>query len=170
MEKAIRSIYSEIGVEEYYSNFSNQYFNPHEKIIQKIINQLEQNKLIGNKVLDLCCGSGEVTRYLQDKETIGLDPFTYKIYKEKTQCRCYNYSFNDIVNGKLNEEFDTIICSFALHLCKKSLLYTLLWRLRELSNTLIVISPNKKPNCDNISGWLLVDEFEIERIKTKVYK
>ena len=170
MRQSIRNLYSELGVDEYYLNHSKTYINYHEKAISKIISKLENEYCIGNKILDLCCGNGEVTKYLHNKYVIGSDLYMYKIYTQNTLNKCYSYSFYDIANGKLKEQFDTIICSFALHLCQKSLLPKLLWELRNISNTLVVISPNKKPNCDNISGWLLVDEFEIDRVKTKIYK
>lgn len=71
--------------------------------------------------------------------------------------------------GKLKEEFDTVICSFALHLCEESMLPMLLWKLKEITSTLIVISPHKRPDCNNISGWFLVDEILLNRVRMKVY-
>lgn len=169
---AIRNEYQKVGVDEYYKENAYTYINPHEDIVHNLLDKAIENKLIGKKVLDLCCGSGEVSRHLKkiDCQIVGVDPYTYDSYQLKTGNKVLPYSFIDIALGKITEKFDTIICSFALHLCPKSLLPNLLWNLGQISNTLIVISPNKNPNCDNISNWILVDEFTSSRVKMKVYQ
>ena len=169
--KAVRNEYSEIGVENYYLKHSKDYSNPHEEIIKKLLKIAEQNNFIGKRVLDLACGSGEVTSALLnfDHEIIGLDPYTADLYNEKTSNKVLRLSFKDIILGKLNQKFDTIVCSFALHLCDISMLPNLLWRLSEISNILIVITPHKRPDCDMISSWLLVDEILMNRVRMRIY-
>ena len=83
-------------------------------------------KCIGENILDLCCGSGEITLSLPNYNVIGLDPYTNKSYYNRTRKNSLNLTFQDIANGKLENNFDCIICSYALHLCDKSLLPLLL--------------------------------------------
>ena len=169
--KAVRNEYAKIGIENYYLKHSKDYSNPHREIIKKLLNIAEQKNLIGKKVLDLACGSGEVTSVLlnYDHEITGLDPYTADLYREKTSNKVIKLSFKDLVLGKLSEKFDTIICSFALHLCDKSMLPDLLWKLSEISDTLIVITPHKRPDCDMISSWVLVDEILTDRVRMRIY-
>lgn len=174
----IRNQYETLGVEEFYKQNGEKYRNPHELVISKVVEKAISDNLIGESVLDLCCGSGEITTLMGSRKTVGLDPYTSEAYKKRTGKSCVNLNFVQISNGDLKEEmkklnigkFDTIICSFALHLCPPSLLYRVLWQLRDASSSLIVISPNKKPNCDNISGWNRTNSFEIDRVKLIAYQ
>ena len=45
--------------------------------------------------------------------------------------------------GKMKEEFDLIICSFALHLAPESMLPNILYNLN--TKHLLILSPHKKP-------------------------
>lgn len=172
MHTAVRNGYAELGVKNYYIKHAHDYANPHEKIVHKLLKTAEENNYIGERVLDLCCGSGEVTVELSkyNHRIRGLDPYTGEVYCERTGNPVLNMTFKDIALGKLEETFDAIVCSFALHLCDESMLPTVLWNLKEVSNTLIVISPHKRPDCDNVSGWTLVDEILLDRVRMKVYK
>ena len=180
--KSIRENYEKFGVDGYYKNNADTYSNPHIKIIQNLMNTLtERLDLSGQNILDLCCGTGEITSILNNlsnlnsenikdiKEIKGLDPYTYKIYTERTDKYCYPFDFKDIATGKLTENFDTVICSFGLHLCEKSLLPTVLWQLSRISRTLIIITPNKNPNCSK-SEWVLLDEIIQDRVKLRIYQ
>ena len=142
---SIRSIYESIGVEAFYSS-GMEYENPHARQIEALIRNNSAALPLEN-VLDLACGTGLVTSVLKTlgHPVIGLDPFRSAEYTTRTGCPCYRMSFKDIVNDGLPKEFSCIICSFALHLCKHSMLPDLLWRLSERSNTLVVISPSKFP-------------------------
>lgn len=166
---SLRTSYEELGVEKYYMNHGEDYKNPHEKIIQRLVNEAILRNFVGDKVLDLCCGSGEVTAVLGDREITGVDPFTEVAYFKRTGRELLVLDFQDISNGKLVENYDTVICSFAMHLCPKSLLPSLLWQLGQISKTLIIITPNKKPNCDKIANWVLVEEFMDSRVRMQVY-
>lgn len=166
---SIRNSYAEVGVDNFYVRNGHNYKNPHENTIIELIEKVKNEGLIGKKVLDLCCGSGEITRLLNGYDVIGVDPYTHIAYEKRTGKKASSLSFKDIVEGKLEGNFDTIICSFALHLCPESMLYDLLWNLGSCSNQLIVISPNKKPDCDNISGWKLVNEYYEKRVRLKNY-
>ncbi len=169
--KAVRDEYAKIGVKNYYLIHSKDYSNPHEATIIKLLTIAEKMNYIGKKVLDLCCGSGEVTSCLEkyDHEITGLDPYTTEAYYNRTKKTALKLSFKDIVNGFLKERFDCIISSFAMHLCDESMLPSLLWKLCEISNTLIVITPHKRPDCDNVSCWILVDEIVLDRVRMRIY-
>lgn len=165
--KSVRECYEKMGVDNFYIENGNNYENPHYPIIKKIMKEIDKD--INGSVLDLCCGGGEITLCLDGHDVKGLDPYTYDLYKKNTGKECYKYSFKDIVQGKLKDKYDTIICCFALHLCEESMLPSLLWQLGRISNKLIVISPHKRPDCDNISGWKINKTVKIERVSAKVY-
>ncbi len=84
MEKSIRKLYEKYGVREYYEKHSNNYENPHLPQIKKLITK-NKDKFNLKKVLDLCCGRGEVTKILQElnvKNIYGLDPYFKEIYEK----------------------------------------------------------------------------------------
>ncbi len=173
----IRDKYSKIGVKGFYETQSDSYENPHERIIQNLVRQADKKGLIGKNVLDLCCGSGEVTLVLAKHNVTGTDPYTGAIYKTRTGKTAIPLTFVDIAQGKLKElqkdlpkRYDTIICSFSLHLCPESLLHQLLWELSQVSDTLIIITPHKRPDCNNISGWKISEETILEKVRMRIYK
>lgn len=169
MHKSIREYYEELGSDEFYKLHCNDYNNPHYDTIKKIINEIKP--FIGNNVCDLCCGGGEISKCLPDKNILGVDPFTYELYEKNTKNKCLRLTFKDIANGKLTDKkFDTIICSYALHLCEESMLSIVLWQLRQSTDKLIIISPHKRPDCNNISGWMLEYELKENKTTAKIYK
>lgn len=167
--EGVRNGYAKLGVEKYYEQHNNDYRNPHENVIKELIDIAQRNGIVGNKVLDLCCGSGEITMALNNCEVIGVDPYTSSAYYNRTGKKLIPLSFKEIAQGQLIGDYDSIICSFALHLCPISLLPMVLWRLGEITNTLIIITPHKRPDCDNISGWILVDEILLDRVRMRIY-
>lgn len=168
--KSIRNLYKEQGVELFYKNNSTTYHNPHEKIIHEHIKHFFKYINKNDKILDLCCGSGEVSRFLLQhgfNNIVGCDPFTHENYKLKTNLNCLTHDFKYLSNNKLNTEFDLIICSFALHLCDKSLLPNLLFNLSLITKKLIIISPNKKPDINVY--FYLNEEFYLNKVRGKFY-
>jgi SAM-dependent methyltransferase len=162
---SIRNIYSSIGVEAFYSNGA-EYYNPHSPEIIELLSR-HSSLLPLERVLDLACGPGLVTTTLQRlgyTEIKGLDPFLNVEYSVKTGRPAYRMSFKDIVQRGLPENFSCIICSFALHLCPISMLPDLLWRLSEISNTLVIISPSKFP----LIGKPRVEKFCLTRSHKRV--
>lgn len=135
--KSIREMYEEFGVDNYYQTQS--YKNPHEKEIIKLLSNVQ-----GNKVLDLCCGTGLVTNTIKYKTIEGLDPYLYKEYERNTSKKCIVKSFKDIVLTGL-DNYDLIVCSFGLHLCERSMLPMLMYRIKEATKRLIIVSPSKYP-------------------------
>ena len=169
--KSIRENYVECGVDEYYKNNADAYENPHFSKIEHLLSEYLTTHDIGTKILDLCCGSGEVTRILErngNYAIIGADPYMNHVYEERTGRKCLPYSFQDIVQEAAIGAYDTIICSFAMHLCEISMLNTLLYQLSCKTNKLIILSPHKRPE---INCWFkMVDSYEFERVKMKVYE
>jgi hypothetical protein len=153
---SIRSIYASIGVEVFYSS-GMAYENQHARQVEDLIRR-NHLALQLESVLDLACGNGLVTSSLQSlgySNIIGIDPFLNTEYTKRTGCICHKLSFKDIITKGFDYNFSCIICSFALHLCDKSMLPNLLWRLSDISNKLVIISPSKFP----IIGKPHVEDF-----------
>jgi hypothetical protein len=163
---SIREIYCKIGVDNFYSS-GMAYTNPHAKEIETLIKN-NHSLLPLDNVLDLSCGTGLATNILQSigyHNIIGADPYLHNEYTTITKQPCYNMSFKDIIINGLQHSFSCIICSFALHLCKTSMLHNLLWRLSTASNCLVVISPSKFP----IIGKPKVERFCYTTNKKRVH-
>lgn len=162
---AIRNMYKNIGVDNFYKVYGNTYENPH----KEIINHLLKDVNIKGSILDLCCGSGEVTKNFLDKDIIGCDPYTYNLYEKNTNKKCLNYDFKDIAKGSLDSyKFNNIICSFALHLCEESMLNLILYQLACISERLIIITPHKKPEIKNY--WYLEKETIYKKVRLREYR
>jgi ubiquinone/menaquinone biosynthesis C-methylase UbiE len=56
-----------------------------------------ENEVTGNKILDLCCGSGEVTMALKKCEVIGVDLYTTNAYYNRTGKKPIPLSFKDTI-------------------------------------------------------------------------
>jgi ubiquinone/menaquinone biosynthesis C-methylase UbiE len=88
MEGGFGKAYSQFGVTKYYENAGQQYSNPHRYDIERLIKKkLSPNNIfirITDKILDLACGSGEVTlplRQMGYKNIEGIDPYTHMKYE-----------------------------------------------------------------------------------------
>ncbi|RKZ80376.1 MAG: hypothetical protein DRR19_23690 [Candidatus Parabeggiatoa sp. nov. 1] len=172
---AIRKAYEKYGVNTFYQNFGDSYRNPHEAVIFKVIEAVyTAYQPDFSKVLDLACGSGEVTRALGTlgyTQVDGIEPYTFKAYFEQTGKRAEKYHFEDIEMGILSERlYTTIICSFALHLAVPSRLPTLSYQLSRIAPKLLVITPHKKPQIQSQWGWTLLNELSVERVRARFYQ
>lgn len=166
MRISIRQHYEDFGVEGFYTS-GIQYSNNHTVYIEKLIRENHQNLPLDN-VLDLACGNGLVTKALQNlgyKKIEGIDPYFSGSYTSETGCKCLSWSFKDLVQNTLDTRYSCIICSFALHLCERSMLPALIWRLSELSSKLVVISPSKFP----IIGKADIEKFALTADKKRVH-
>lgn len=172
MESSVRHGYEELGIDNYYKIHCNDYSNPHSKEVNYLLKTIEKSGIFGKSILDLCCGSGEVTQALRGTSVVdfkGCDPYTYELYEKNTGFECLKYSFKDIIQGVLSSEhFDSIICSFALHLCEVSMLDTVLYQLSCISDILVILTPHKRPEIRN--WWTLVDEIKYNRVSLRVYR
>lgn len=169
---AIRNLYNEKGVDQYYAQEGGAYANPHFPQIETLLTQNQRN-IDYNKVLDFCCGSGEVSQVLQK---LGYpipqasDPYTQEAYRLHFTQDCWNLSFDDVIRGKLTEQFSSIICSFAMHLCSKDKLYPLVYQLFQHTNQLIIITPHKRPELEKLAGIHLVfTDFTLTERGKKVF-
>lgn len=174
MELSIRNGYEELGVDNYYEKNALTYTNPHELKIHNLLNEfLEKNIDMDkeSKILDLCCGSGEITKFLLDNgysNIKGLDPYTNELYKDKTNKDCINMNFKDIANSKLDEKFDIIFCSFALHLAEESMLPNILYNLSLITDNLVILTPHKKPDIKDF--FVLNDELYKDKVRLRYYQ
>lgn len=160
------------GSDKFYKENGNVYKNPHTKVVQQIITNLNFKSDIN--ILDLGCGGGEVTIALQSKGLNcihGADPYTYKLYKENTGITAFTYSFQDIAYNCVElPKYDVIIASFSLHLCPINLLKLTCLNLALNSKWLIIISPHKNPIIQNDFGWNLKTNYKINRVHVRIYK
>jgi 2-polyprenyl-3-methyl-5-hydroxy-6-metoxy-1,4-benzoquinol methylase len=168
----IREEYQKFGSSDlFYIEKASEYKNPHQKIIESLLEDYIISKSKDSRILDLCCGDGLVTNYLKSigfKNIYGVDPYFQEIYQQKTKEVCYKKDFKEIVLSNDLEECDIIICSFALHLCEKSLLPQLLFKLSQIGEELVVITPHKNPVIKN--SWSMEREVMEERVRMRVFQ
>lgn len=174
-ERSIRADYQQHGAEGFYRAEGAQYRNPHEAAIGRVLRHVVANwPLDQSHVLDLACGSGEITlalRALGAGRIDGIDPFTYQAYQQRTGLVAGRESFEAIAEGALaGRHYSLIVCSFALHLVAPSRLPLLCFRLGEISTVLLVITPHKRPDLRPEWGWVLAEETVIERVRARLYQ
>ena len=173
LRDSIRSKYEGLGVDEYYRTHGSTYLNPHQNQVKALLEQT-QGRLNYHSVLDLCCGSGEVSLALVDLGYAlpqGCDPFTQEAYLRSTGTSCLPFNFEEIAQGALNTyRYETIICSFALHLCPISLLYPTLYALFQSAPHLVIISPHKRPNLARYPDIDCFDQEETYTLKKKTVR
>lgn len=170
----IRPAYEEHGVTGFYQQFGSSYRNPHETIIQSLLKRviLEWNLDLAS-VLDLACGSGEATLVLQElgAKISGIDPYTFEAYLERTNLHAEKFSFDDIANGILEgRHYSLIVCSFALHLVELSRLPMLMFQLAQVTDTLLILTPHKRPQLKPDWGWNLEAEVLEDRVRARLYR
>lgn len=170
MTKAIRNQYAQLGVDNYYKTNADIYQNPHEAIITSLISQSLDRIDYGESVYDLCCGNGLVTKLLNQniKFIKGIDPYMATQYREQTGKDCFELNFKQMSQNINLPKVNTIVCSFALHLCPESLLPNVLYNLSQLAQQLVIITPNKKPNITQF--WEMTDEIVQDRVRLQIYK
>ncbi len=172
--KAIRNEYEQHSVQGFYENFGDEYRNPHESAIRKVI-QLAAAKwsLDFSKVLDLACGSGEVTLALKSlgcSNIDGIDPYTGKAYFNRTNQVAETYTFEDIASGMIGDRsYSLIVCSFAMHLVNSSRLPLLTYQLSLISHSMIIVTPHKRPELKPEWGWMFLDEIAVDRVRARFY-
>ena len=167
----IRDEYTKMGVKKYYTDNKETYVNPHEGNIKLVLDWVLKQINITD-FIDLSCGNGEVTSYLAKKgitDAIGTDPYFNEIYTEKTRNECLKLSFEDIAIAGLNVHKQTIICSYALHLCPDSYFSQLMYNLSLNCTYFVLISPSKYPTITE-DYFELIDETIINRTHCKIYK
>ena len=66
-----------------------------------------------------------------------------------------------------NYSYSLVICSYALHLLDEDKLPSFLLALTESTDSLLIISPHKRPYIKEGWGWDLEKEIEIDRVRTR---
>lgn len=168
---SITDAYRKYGVEDFYKQKGREYSNPHYgKIKELVMNSVDLGELVDKSILDLACGSGEMTKLLPlDCNVEGIDPYTYELYTSETGRACHKMNFVDIIKNGLPGKYDVVFCSFAMHLAKVSQLPVLANRLSLDVSKLIVITPHKRPNIKEEYGWKLEEEEIYERVRLRKY-
>ena len=111
-----------------------------------------------NKILEVGCGTGELSKMLSDKydkEVIGLD-----LSEEAILFANHNYGsdklkyyavdcLNESISHKIGDDFDIAICSNTLEHFKNP--YILIDKILKVSKVLIILVPYKQPLKDGYS-------------------
>ena len=186
---SIRGAYQTHGsATAYYEQQGAAYRNPHEAVVrqalQMALTRRWQHMVDTTRILDLACGSGEVTLAVRDILSLsspsicGMDPYTHAAYQARTGQEALQLSFEDIQEGRLEELqessgkqplFTLTICSFALHLVDKSRLPVVMYQLSRVTSALMILTPHKRPQLCPSWGWMLHDEFMHERVRVRLY-
>ncbi|MBK9942558.1 MAG: class I SAM-dependent methyltransferase [Kouleothrix sp.] len=172
--RGIRADYQQFGAQGYYQQFGAAYRNPHEPIVYDLLAQAVAHwRLPLGRVLDLACGSGEATLALRPlgAGTIdAADPYTGAAYAARTGQAAEPLSFEQIAAGALaGRRYDTIVCSFALHLAPLSRLPALAIQLGLLADYLLIITPHKRPAIRAEWGWAPLGELLSARVRARCY-
>ncbi len=170
MTQKIRPLYDEHGAEGYYREFADSYENPHLPEISALLERNFKRLDCSGGVLDFAAGGGEVASVLQRlgaKSILGCDPFTYRLFEQKTGLPCLQLSFKDVVRQGLPGQYSVIVSSFALHLCPLKELFPLSWNLLQAAPLLVIITPHKRPELEKIQGIELVWEDAVETVRGK---
>ena len=175
MTEAIRHQYEQLGAQAFYEQHGADYRNPHEAAIGKVLRAVVPEwQLDLARVLDLACGSGEVTLVLRDLgagQIDGVDPYTGAAYLARTGQAAEGFGFEQIAEGALaGRSYSLIVCSFAMHLLPVSRLPALLFRLAELAPHLLILTPHKRPELKRAWGWELAQEKVLERVRARLYR
>ncbi|HRJ14778.1 MAG TPA: hypothetical protein PLI34_07265 [Saprospiraceae bacterium] len=173
-DAAVRNRYAELGVEVYYREEGSDYNNPHfPQIRQLLLNN--RHRIDFSHSLDFCCGSGEVSKVVLEMGfplPSASDPFTAEAYGRNFDAECLPWSFDDVIRGKAEGRFSSVICSFAMHLCPEKKLFPLTRQLLSMAPQLVVVTPHKRPDLSKLEGVQLdfEDAWRTERGKSVFLK
>ena len=171
----IRKEYETHGVRGYYEQHGSEYRNPHEASVARALAAGARAWAPDlSRVLDLACGSGEVTLTLRALGAVvidGVDPYTGRAYQARTGQSAEPFSFEAVAAGALaGRAYSLIVCSYALHLLQPSRLPQLAYQLSQLAPALLVLSPHKRPHLRPAWGWALSGETVVERVRARHYR
>lgn len=174
----IRLLYEQFGAENYYRDHADEYANPHLPEVADLLGRNLHRLDCSGGVLDFSAGGGEVTLALQKLHVgniTGCDPFTFDLYAKNTGLPCLRHSFEDVLKSAPLGHFSLIISSFALHLCPAKDLWPLAWHLFQSAPTLVIITPHKRPELENLPGIQLIwEDFSLtergKKVRMKAYR
>jgi len=173
-DDSVHAAYEREGPEAFYRLHGADYRNPHEHIVREVLlRAVETWKPDLSAVLDLACGSGEVTLALRELGATveGADPYTGAAYLARTGSQALPLSFENVEWGALaGHKYSLIACSFALHLAVESRLPVLCYALSRLAPELLVITPLKRPQIKPAWSWNLTGEILHERVRARLYR
>lgn len=133
-----------MGVKSYYQSHGNEYRNPHEHLLKKVLSdllcdQVEKIRSDTLTILDLSCGSGEgIVALVNAFKSLGIihssvildisDPYTLPAFHEQRLINPlpnyvklrneYQWTFEELSHSDLmliDKKYDIVISSFALH-------------------------------------------------------
>jgi hypothetical protein len=155
--------YQNLGVKEFYTQIGQDYVNPHAQDIQTLLRPWIKPR---QTYLDLGGGDGLASQVIiqQGGLVTGCDPFLAKLYHQKTGQNCLTLSFEDIAQGKLTTHFDSVVCSYSLHLLSSSFLPQFLYQISQLTKELIILTPHKRPAIN----WYFTQKYQEKLNKTTI--
>ena len=172
---SIRGEYERRGVRAFYEEYGADYRNPHEDRVRAcIVTVVAAWRPDLSHVLDLAAGSGEATLALRELgagRIDGIDPFTAEAYLRRTGSKAEPLTFEDVAEGALaGRRYSLIVCSFALHLCEPSRLPVLAQQLSLVGDSLLVLTPHKRPVIKTQWGWEPAGEQVVQRVRARLYR
>jgi SAM-dependent methyltransferase len=167
--------YEAMGVEGYYLAHGATYRNPHEDGVRGVLTMAVATWTLDlSHVLDLACGSGEATLALRElgaDRVDGIDPFTSAAYHARVGQPAEAIRFEDIAAGALEgRTWSTVVCSFALHLVEVSRLPGVCRALADITESLLVVTPHKRPDIRGGWGWQPPVECKFQRTRARLYR
>ena len=185
----------EAGATGYYAEEGARYVNPHDGGVREMLaratrewpelwgmgksdDEIDDDEF-GDRILDLSCGSGEVTAALvaagvPPQRIDACDPYTHEAFSNRLGMQCERWSFEDVANGEIaDRRWRTVVCSFAMHLCPKDYLPTLCMMLACSAKHLVILTPHKRPEIDAAWGGFMLHRREVRdrywRIRLRWY-
>lgn len=171
---SIRKEYEQHGAEAYYQQHGAEYRNPHEAAVAAALKAaIAHWQPDMSHVLDLACGSGEVTLVLRElgcDNITGIDPYTGEAYFSRTGLTALEHTFEAIAGGAISDlRFSLIVCSYALHLVPASWLPAVAVALAQAAPALLILTPHNRPEIKSAWGWHLQGELYLERVRARYY-
>lgn len=168
------------GAQGWYRDCGASYRNPHEDAIDEVLGLAASwwPSVFSGQILDLCCGSGEVTLGLMAagvpiERITACDPYTGEAYRTRVGRNCEPHSFADVANGVFaGRSFTGVVCSYALHLCEPSWLPLVCNALAAVTPALVIVTPHKRPEIPASFGWDLADDHRDVslRVRLRLYE
>jgi len=122
---------------EYFNDSHKNYFeNKNLKLFDYIYNAIKSNKSNSCSVLDVCCGQGDLLKYLRKKSsTMKLSGIDYHQNKSENNIK---FLCGDIFNNKFDEKYDVIVNLAAIEHVWNVQDYTLLLKNLSKDNGIII--------------------------------